>query len=112
VKTEVLLSELTNILKEHKALVFSQFSSMLDLLAEDCDKAGIKFYHFDGQTPPAQRMEMVKAFQEKDCTTNLFLISLKLVIQGLHLQLLIMFFYLIHGGILQLNSRLLIVHIE
>jgi SNF2 family DNA or RNA helicase len=37
IKTEVLIGELKNILKEHKALVFSQFSSMLNLLAEECD---------------------------------------------------------------------------
>lgn len=77
VKTKVLLGELSNILKDHKAIVFSQFSSMLNLLAADCEQAGINFYHFDGQTPPAQRMEMVNAFQDKDNTTNLFLISLK-----------------------------------
>ncbi len=85
IKTEVLLSELSNILKEHKALVFSQFSSMLHLLTKECDKAGIRYYHFDGQTPPAQRTEMVNAFQQKDNTTNLFLISLKAGNTGLTL---------------------------
>lgn len=85
VKTEVLLEELKNILKEHKAIVFSQFSSLLRLLADDCDKARIKYYHFDGQTPPAQRTEMVNAFQEKGNDTNLFLISLKAGNAGLTL---------------------------
>jgi SNF2 family DNA or RNA helicase len=85
VKTEVLLGELSNILKEHKALVFSQFSTMLDLLATECDKQNIKYYHFDGQTQPAKRTEMVNAFQDKDDTTNLFLISLKAGNSGLTL---------------------------
>jgi SNF2 family DNA or RNA helicase len=85
VKTEVLLGELKNILKEHKALVFSQFSSMLNLLSKECDTHGISYYHFDGQTPPAKRIEMVNAFQEKDNTTNLFLISLKAGNTGLTL---------------------------
>lgn len=85
VKTEVLTGELRNILKEHKALVFSQFSSMLDLLAAECDKQGISYYHFDGQTPPAKRIEMVNAFQTKENATNLFLISLKAGNTGLNL---------------------------
>ncbi|WP_018612238.1 DEAD/DEAH box helicase [Segetibacter koreensis] len=85
VKTEVLLGELSNILKHHKALVFSQFSTMLDLLANECDKQGIKYYHFDGQTPPSKRVEMVNAFQDKDDSTNLFLISLKAGNTGLTL---------------------------
>ncbi|MCW3115381.1 MAG: helicase [Segetibacter sp.] len=85
IKTEVLIGELKNILKEHKALVFSQFSSMLNLLAGECDKQGINYYHFDGQTPPVKRIEMVNAFQDKDNTTNLFLISLKAGNTGLTL---------------------------
>ncbi len=85
VKTEVLLGELSNILKEHKALVFSQFSTMLDLLAAECTKQEIKHYHFDGQTPPAKRVEMVNAFQDRSDTTNLFLISLKAGNTGLTL---------------------------
>jgi SNF2 family DNA or RNA helicase len=85
VKTEVLIQELKNILGEHKALVFSQFSTMLNLLARDLDKQGISYYHFDGQTPPAKRAEMVNAFQEKENKTHLFLISLKAGNTGLTL---------------------------
>jgi SNF2 family DNA or RNA helicase len=85
IKTEVLFDELQNILGNHKALVFSQFTSMLDLLAEECDKKGIQYFHFDGQTPPAKRAEMVDAFQDKESKTNLFLISLKAGNSGLTL---------------------------
>ncbi|WP_256013413.1 DEAD/DEAH box helicase [Desertivirga xinjiangensis] len=76
VKTEVLIDELTNNLKDHKVLVFSQFTKMLDLLAGEMERNGISFYHFDGQTPAQRRMEMVQAFQQEDDTTNVFLISL------------------------------------
>lgn len=85
VKTDVLMDELKQILPAHKALVFSQFSSMLDLLAEECKRQGIKYYHFDGQTPPAKRAEMVNAFQEEGNDTHLFLISLKAGNAGLTL---------------------------
>jgi SNF2 family DNA or RNA helicase len=85
IKTEMLLNELQNILGEHKAIVFSQFSSMLDLLADECDKKGIQYFHFDGQTPPAKRAEMVAAFQDEASDTHLFLISLKAGNTGLTL---------------------------
>ncbi len=85
IKTEMLLNELQNILGAHKAIVFSQFSSMLDLLAAECDKKSIQYFHFDGQTPPAKRAEMVAAFQDEASDTHLFLISLKAGNTGLTL---------------------------
>lgn len=85
VKMQVLMDELANILPSHKALVFSQFSSMLYLLADECKKKGFPFYHFDGQTPPAKRTEMVNAFQEPGNDVPLFLISLKAGNTGLTL---------------------------
>ena len=85
IKTEVLMEELKNILGNHKALVFSQFSSMLHLLTDECKKRGLEFYHFDGQTPPAKRTAMVNAFQKEDNKVNLFLISLKAGNTGLTL---------------------------
>lgn len=85
IKTEMLLNELQNILGKHKAIVFSQFSSMLNILASKCDEQGIAYYHFDGQTPPTKRAEMVAAFQQEECNTHLFLISLKAGNTGLTL---------------------------
>lgn len=85
VKTEVLMGELTNILDSHKTLVFSQFSAMLHLLAEECNRRGISFYHFDGSTPAIKRAEMVNAFQDPADGVNLFLISLKAGNTGLTL---------------------------
>jgi len=85
IKTDMLMNELQNILGNHKAIVFSQFSSMLHLIAAECDKQGLKYFHFDGQTPPAKRAEMVAAFQEQGCDTHLFLISLKAGNTGLTL---------------------------
>ncbi len=79
------MGELDNILGKHKAIVFSQFTSMLNLLAEECKKRNIAFYHFDGQTPPEKRAEMVKQFQEEDNDVHLFLISLKAGNTGLTL---------------------------
>lgn len=85
VKMDMLMDELSNNLKDQKVLVFSQFTSMLDLLAEACTEKGISFFHFDGSTPPAKRAEMVEAFQQEGNTTNVFLISLKAGNAGLNL---------------------------
>jgi len=85
IKINMLVDELTNNLHDHKVLVFSQFSSMLDLIAGACTKAGIAYYHFDGSTPTVQRMEMVNNFQEGGNKVNVFLISLMAGNAGLNL---------------------------
>jgi superfamily II DNA or RNA helicase len=85
IKTEVLFNELEQILEAHKVLVFSQFTGMLDLIAAACIEKEIEYYHFDGQTAPAKRMEMVNAFQETDNPVRLFLISLKAGNAGINL---------------------------
>ena len=85
VKTEMLMNELLHDLKDHKVLVFSQFASMLHLIAKACSENGIDYFHFDGQTPPAKRSEMVSSFQQEDNLTNVFLISLKAGNAGLNL---------------------------
>jgi superfamily II DNA or RNA helicase len=85
VKTDLLMNELQNNLKDHKVLVFSQFTSMLNLLAENCREQGIAYYHLDGSTPPEKRQELVNQFQDPNNTTNVFLISLKAGNAGLNL---------------------------
>ncbi len=85
IKTNLLMNELKNDLKDHKVLVFSQFTMMLDLLAESCRQENIAFYYFNGQTPPAERFELVKRFQHEEDTTNVFLISLKAGNTGLNI---------------------------
>ncbi|HYH14943.1 MAG TPA: DEAD/DEAH box helicase, partial [Flavisolibacter sp.] len=84
-KTEVLLDELSNLLGRHRVLVFSQFSSMLHLLAKTCEKKGISYYLLDGQTPAEKRMHMVNSFQENENAPGLFFISLKAGNTGLTL---------------------------
>jgi len=61
--------------------------------------------HFDGQTAPAKRTEMVTAFQQPDDKVNVFLISLKAGNAGLNLQRPIMYSFLIHGGIQPCSNR-------
>ena len=67
----------------HKALVFSQFTDFLKLLAERLDSAGIRYQMLDGSTPAAERTRRVNAFQAGE--GDLFLISLKAGGFGLNL---------------------------
>ncbi len=85
VKTKVLINELNCIIPQHRALVFSQFTSMLDLLERDLGKAGIRFLRLDGQTAIKERQELVNTFQSEDTDVSVFLISLKAGNTGLTL---------------------------
>jgi superfamily II DNA or RNA helicase len=85
VKTEMLIAELQQIIPAHKALVFSQFTSMLDLLGRDLQKVGIRFLRLDGSTAANERQSLVNAFQQDDADTHVFLISLKAGNTGLNL---------------------------
>ncbi len=78
---ERLASELVE--GRHQALVFSQFTDFLKLLAERLDALGLRYQVLDGSTPAAQRGERVAAFQRGEA--DLFLISLKAGGFGLNL---------------------------
>jgi SNF2 family DNA or RNA helicase len=82
-KLEVLLEQLDEVASEgHKALVFSQFTSLLAIVRKRLDAAGIIYEYLDGQT--RDRQERVERFQnDPDC--RLFLISLKAGGLGLNL---------------------------
>ena len=67
----------------HKLLLFSQFTSMLDLIAKRMEKEQISFYTITGATPKERRLQLVKAFNGDD--TKVFLISLKAGGVGLNL---------------------------
>ena len=67
----------------HRILLFSQFTSMLDILKENFDKAGIPYFLITGSTAKEKRLELVREFNEGD--TPVFLISLKAGGVGLNL---------------------------
>lgn len=67
----------------HRILVFSQFTSMLNLLEQDLTDAGIDWYTITGATPKQERVNQVRKFNEGD--TPVFLISLKAGGTGLNL---------------------------
>jgi superfamily II DNA or RNA helicase len=82
-KIDTLFESLREVLDEgHKALVFSQFTSLLSIVRPRLEAEGIKYEYLDGKT--VKRAEKVKRFQE-DPECPVFLISLKAGGQGLNL---------------------------
>ncbi|SFG25656.1 DEAD/DEAH box helicase [Oribacterium sp. WCC10] len=67
----------------HKILLFSQFTSMFELLERDLRAKGIEFYKITGETRKEDRIRLVHAFNENE--VPLFLISLKAGGTGLNL---------------------------
>ncbi len=84
-KLDLLIDQLEEVTEEgHKALVFSQFTSLLAILETRMKKAGITYVYLDGSTTAAERKRRVNKFQT-DEATRAFLISLKAGGLGLNL---------------------------
>jgi len=82
-KLEALFEQVDEVLEEgHKAIVFSQFTSLLAYVREHLEQTGVPYAYLDGQT--RDRSAPVERFQnDPDC--QLFLISLKAGGTGLNL---------------------------
>jgi SNF2 family DNA or RNA helicase len=82
-KLDALIPTLEEVVAEgHKALVFSQFTSLLDLVRNRLDASGTVYEYLDGKT--RDRQARVDRFQT-DPACSLFLISLKAGGHGLNL---------------------------
>jgi superfamily II DNA or RNA helicase len=82
-KLDLLMEQISEVVDEgHKALIFSQFTSLLAIVRKRFDRQGIRYEYLDGRT--RKREQKVKNFQQDpDCP--LFLISLKAGGHGLNL---------------------------
>lgn len=67
----------------HKLLLFSQFTSMLDIICKRLKEENIDFHRIDGSTGKEKRMQMVDSFANDD--VPVFCISLKAGGTGLNL---------------------------
>ncbi|HEY8909907.1 MAG TPA: DEAD/DEAH box helicase [Desulfosporosinus sp.] len=67
----------------HRVLVFSQFTTMLDIIQSHLVAEGIEHFYLSGSTKVAERMPMANAFNEG--AGQVFLISLKAGGTGLNL---------------------------
>ena len=67
----------------HRVLVFSQFTSMLELMREMLERHHVAYHYLDGSVPPVKRQQMVHDFNSG--INDVFLISLKAGGTGLNL---------------------------
>lgn len=85
IKTAELMEEIGNNLSDHKALVFSQFTSMIDILSEALQKKKIPHLVLTGSTPAKERDRLVQEFNSDKTDSRIFLLSLKAGNAGLNL---------------------------
>lgn len=73
----------TGLANNHRLLIFSQFSSMLKIMADKLTEVGYDFFYLDGQTKSEARVDMAERFNGGE--KPIFLISLKAGGTGLNL---------------------------
>ncbi|MDR2017803.1 MAG: DEAD/DEAH box helicase [Syntrophobacterales bacterium] len=84
-KIEFLVDKLEELgVESHSSLVFSQFTSFLDLVENELRAKDFRIFRLDGTTPVIKRKEIVEEFQACE-GTSVFLLSLKAGGQGLNL---------------------------
>jgi SNF2 family DNA or RNA helicase len=82
-KYEMLLELLQTLIEgNHKTVIFSQYTRMLQIMRDDFEQKGIRFAYLDGSSK--NRLEVVKKFNE-DTSIPVFLVSLKAGGTGLNL---------------------------
>jgi SNF2 family DNA or RNA helicase len=82
-KYDMLLELIQNLVDgQHKTVIFSQYTKMLQIMRKDFEELGIRFVYLDGSSK--NRLEIVKQFNE-DEKISVFLVSLKAGGTGLNL---------------------------
>ncbi len=83
-KIDYLMANLNQILEEgHQVIIFSQFTTYLDLIQTRVEKKCWKFSRIDGKQPYKKRQKQIDKFQDGTCP--IFLISLRAGGVGLNL---------------------------
>ena len=86
-KLSVLDLLLTGLFKNnHRVILFSQFTRVLDIIEDYCEMRGWKFCRLDGGVKRATRNFMINAFNSMDSPFFIFLVSTRAGGMGLNLQ--------------------------
>ena len=72
--------------KKEQALLFSQFTSVLNILEDFCVLRGIEYCRLDGTTPLEEREQYIDDFTKPKSKLQLFLISTRAGGLGLNLM--------------------------
>ena len=84
-KLEVITDQMSSLVKAgHKVLIFSSFTSLLDIYKSECDSNNWKYTSLTGSDSQKKREQSVNSFQE-DESVSFFFISLKAGGVGLNL---------------------------
>lgn len=84
-KIDVAVELIEEFIKDnHKILLFSQFTSVLDSIKNVLESEGIEYFYLDGSTKASERVHLVNDFNNSD-NIKVFLISLKAGGTGLNL---------------------------
>ena len=75
---------INNKIKNHKILIFSQYTSILKKLKDELEKEDYSYSYIDGSISAKDRLRLVNEFNEKE-ENSIFLISLKAGGTGLNL---------------------------
>ena len=70
----------------NRTCIFSQFTSMLDILEDYCHLRGWRSCRFDGSTPRAQRNHIINQFNAPGSQVFIFLMSTRSGGLGINLQ--------------------------
>ena len=70
----------------HRTCIFSQFTSMLNILEDYCVLRGWNYCRFDGSTPRAQRNHIINRFNAPGSDVFIFLMSTRSGGLGINLQ--------------------------
>mmetsp|Transcript_13286 Transcript_13286/g.24930 ORF Transcript_13286/g.24930 Transcript_13286/m.24930 type:complete len:1045 (-) Transcript_13286:14-3148(-) len=70
----------------HRTCIFSQFTSMLNILEDYCVLRGWRYCRFDGSTPRAQRNHLINQFNAPGSDDFIFLMSTRSGGLGINLQ--------------------------
>ena len=84
-KLDVITNQMDSLVRAgHKVLIFSSFTSILDIYKSECDKNDWKYTSLTGSDSQKAREQSVRSFQE-DAAVSFFFISLKAGGVGLNL---------------------------
>ena len=72
--------------KGNRVTLFSQFTSVLDILEDYCNLRGWNYCRFDGGTPRARRNQIIKSFNAEGSNKFIFLMTTRSGGMGINLQ--------------------------
>jgi SWI/SNF-related matrix-associated actin-dependent regulator of chromatin subfamily A member 5 len=75
-----------NVKKKEQTLIFSQFTTTLDILEDYCELRGYNFHRLDGNVELEERDEMMQEFTKNKSKSNVFLLSTRAGGLGINLM--------------------------